>query len=434
MNIRIAKSGQCLSKDPVILPSLRKPSLLLHPLTIFSVVWLGVVFLYSMHLSKLLLYPTQQVIKIVLIIWAPFAFVILASTLIRYVLVRAYPSFRKLPAVDFAELDRRLTVWFRIWIVISIIEIIVSGGIPLLWLVQHSDKTYMDFGIASVHGLVNSLLLAIGLCRFTLFLLTGKRRHLIVPLFILVWSIAVVTRNMLLVSLIEFGILFFRLKPVQPKTILKLAIGVVCLILAFGAIGDYRTGSSDLIRLWAQPTEEYPDWLPSGVLWAYIYISTPINNLVYTSEVVQPVNRLTFPNTAATLFPSIIRGVIYGSQLGTAESGELVASTFNVSTAYIGPFQDYGFLGIAIFSMMIAAACQVFWFRRSIGDILIFSVLTQCLVLSLFFNHFFYLPVISQIFWILYFFKTPRRSHLQIETHSMPLLERNREARLASSL
>jgi hypothetical protein len=313
------------------------------------------------------------------------------------------------------ELERRLTVWFRVWIVISIIEIIVSRGIPLLWLIQHSDKTYMDFGISSVHGLVNSLLLSIGLCRFALFLLTGKRRHLIVPLFILVWSIAVVTRNMLLVSLIEFGILFFRLKPIQPKTILKLAVGVVCLILAFGAIGDYRTGSSDLIRLWAQPTEEYPEWLPSGVLWAYIYIATPINNLVYTSDVVQPINRLTFPNTSATLFPSIIRKIIYGSQLDSAESGELVASTFNVSTAYIGPFQDYGFLGIVLFSMIIALACLIFWFRRSVGDILIFSVLTQCLVLSLFFNHFFYLPIIAQVAWIPFFFRrTKQRTILRV--------------------
>lgn len=412
MNMSTPKSGQD--------QSLQKPSLLLHPLTIFSVVWLGVVFLYSMHLSKLLLYPTQQVVKIVVIIWAPFASVVLVYTLFRHILVWLYPSFRKLPTANFTRLERRLTVWFRVWIVISIIEIMVSGGIPLLWLIQHSDKTYMDFGISSVHGLVNSLLLSIGLCRFALFLLTGKRRHLIVPLFILVWSLAVVTRNMLLVSLIEFGILFFRLKPIQPKTILKLTAGVVCLILAFGAIGDYRTGSSDLIRLWAQPTEEYPEWLPSGVLWAYIYISTPINNLVYTSEVVQPVDRLTFPNTSATLFPSIVRKIIYGSQLDSAESGELVASTFNVSTAYIGPFQDYGFLGIALFSMIIAVACLIFWFRRSLGDILIFSVLTQCLVLSLFFNHFFYLPIITQVVWIPYLLKIQLNPIPDQSAHSLP--------------
>jgi oligosaccharide repeat unit polymerase len=415
-------NGRYLRKPSDLLTPMQKPTLLLHPLTVFSVVWLGVVFLYSLHLSKILLYTTQEVVKTVLVIWVPFAAVTLAYTFFRHILIHVYPSFRKPSAVDFTGLERKLVVWFRVWIVISIIEIIASGGIPILWLIQHSSKTYVDFGISSLHGLVNSLLLSIGLCRFALFLMTGKRRHLLVPAFIIVWSIAVVTRNMLLVSLIEFAILFFRLKPVKTVTIFKLTAGVVGLILAFGVIGDYRSGSSDLIRLWAQPTEDYPDWLPSGVLWAYIYISTPVNNLVYTSEVAQPINSPAFPNTVATLFPTVIRTVIYGSQLGDAESGQLVASTFNVSTAYIGPFQDYGFAGIALFSMAIAAACQVFWFRRSVGDILIFAVLTQCLVLSLFFNHFFYLPVISQVAWVLFFFRSANKrriSHLSEDSPSL---------------
>lgn len=103
-------------------------------------------------------------------------------------------------------------------------------------------QTYVDFGIPSVHGLVNSLLLSIGLCRFALFLLTRSRRHLFVPVFILIWSILVVTRNMLLVSLIEFGILFFRIKPVQKKTLIKLAASLVTLILVFGAIGTFAGG------------------------------------------------------------------------------------------------------------------------------------------------------------------------------------------------
>jgi oligosaccharide repeat unit polymerase len=381
----------------------------LHPLTVFSVVWLGVVFLYSLHLSKLLLYSTQEVIETVLVIWTPFAAVIVACMYFRHLLIRVYPSFRKFIAVDLVQLEQKLIVWFRVWIAISIFEIIVSGGVPFLWLIIHSSKIYTDFGISSLHGLVNSLLLSIGLCRFVLFLLTGKRRHLWVPAFIPLWAIVVVNRNMLLVSLIEFSILFFRLKPIKKATVFKLAAGIVGLILVFGAVGDYRSGSSDLIRLWAEPTEEYPDWLPSGVLWAYIYISTPINNLVYTSQVTHPINNPAFPNTVATLFPSVIRTILYGSQLGDAESGQLVASTFNVSTAYIGPFQDYGFVGIVIFSMTIAVVCYVFWFRRNLRDLLIFAVLTQCLVLSLFFNHFFTLPVISQVAWIPFFFMASKQ-------------------------
>src|ERR1700730_17529024 len=140
MDMSTPRSRQRPSKYPDLLLSLQTPSLLLHPLAIFSIVWIGVVLLYSMHLSKLLLYSTQEVVKVVLIIWIPFAFVILACTLFRYALVRLCPSFRKLPVVDFEQLENRLTVWFQIWIVISITEIIVSGGIPLLWLIQQSSK------------------------------------------------------------------------------------------------------------------------------------------------------------------------------------------------------------------------------------------------------------------------------------------------------
>ncbi len=395
------------SRTPAHTFAIQKPSILLHPLVAFSIVWLGVVFLYSLHLSKLLLYSTQEVTRIVLVIWVPFAAVTLIGVFSRRVLIFLRSSHHKLATPDFEALERKLVVWFRIWMVVSFFEIIASGGVPLLWLIQHSSKTYLDFGISSLHGLVNSLLLSIGLCRFILFLLTGSRRHLLVPTFVLGWSILVVTRNMLLVALIEFAILLFRLRPVKKKTIARLVAGLVGLILLFGAIGDYRTGSSDLIRVWAQPTDEYPDWLPSGVLWAYIYISTPVNNLVHSSQVVQPTNNLSFPNTVATVFPSIIRVLIYGDQLGEAESGELVASTFNVSTAYIGPVQDYGLVGITLFSMVIAAFCQLFWARTSLRDILVYSVLMQCLILTLFFDHFLYLPVIAQVVWIYYFFRCP---------------------------
>jgi oligosaccharide repeat unit polymerase len=375
----------------------------LHPLVIFSIVWLGVISLYSLHLSKLLIYSTPVVTKLVLVIWVPFATVILVSIFFRRILISIRSSLHKLPTINIAALERKLIFWFRVWMTATFLEIIVSGGLPLLWLVQHSSKTYKDFGISSLHGLVNSLLLSIALCRFLLFLLTRSRRHLVVPIFTLGWFILVVTRNQLLVALIEFAVLFFRIRPIKKTVIVKFIVGIVCFILAFGAIGDYRTGSSDLIRLWAQPTDQYPDWLPSGVLWAYIYISTPINNLVHTSEMVRPVNNLAFPNTVVNLFPTVVRKFVYGEETSEAESGELVASTFNVSTAYIGPVQDYGFVGIALFSMVIAAFCQFFWVRSSLRDILIYCVLAQCLILSLFFNHFLLLPIIFQTVWICFF-------------------------------
>ncbi len=380
-----------------------KRTLLLHPFIVFSGVWLTVVFLYSMHLSNLLLYSTSDVIGVTSYIWLPFVAVLALYTTFHNFTKLAYRPRQNLRRFNLDLLERRLTIWFRIWVVISIVEIFVSGGIPIVWLIRGSSKTYMDFGIPSLHGLVNSLLLSIAICRFALYLITGQRKHLIIPVFVVVWSMLVVTRNLMLVSLLEYAVVFLSIKIIRPGIIARIAVGALLFILTFGFIGDIRSGAEHFRSL-AQPTAQYPDWLPSGVLWAYIYISTPINNLIYTTQSSPPANNPLFPNTAATLFPSVLRVIIYGNHLDQAESGDLVTSAFNVSTAYLGPYEDYGRFGIVLFSALTAFACQFFWYRTGLRDVLIFAVLTQCLALTLFFNHFFALPVITQVIWFFCFF------------------------------
>jgi oligosaccharide repeat unit polymerase len=380
-------------------------ALFLHPVLVFSAVWLGVSFLYSLHLSEILQYPTSDALTVAAYIWLPFAGIASIFSLVYHLRALTYPVVRPERTLDAQLLDRRLTVWFRVWAVISVAEIAVSGGMPIIWLVTGSSKTYMDFGISSVHGLVNSLLTSVAICRWALFLITKSRRHLAIPVFTVLWSIAAVTRNLMIVALLEFAVIYLQMRPIRRSTVVKFVAVGLCLVLAFGLIGDLRQGSSDAIRVLARPTENYPDWLPSGVLWAYIYITSPINNLIYTMQVTHPINSLLFPYTAATLFPTVIRSIVYsGESIGNAESGSLVDAAFNVSTAYIGPYQDYGILGMVLFSAFAAILCQVFWYRKSLQSVLMFAVVLQCLVLTLFFNHFFTLPVISQLAWLGYFF------------------------------
>jgi oligosaccharide repeat unit polymerase len=379
-------------------------ALFLHPALVFSIVWLGVSLLYSLHLSAILQYSATEAFTVAAHLWLPFAIVALGYSFMHHLVELTHPARKRDRDPDLALLERRLKIWFRVWIAISLMEIAVSGGLPLIWLITRSSKTYMDFGITSVHGLVNSLLISIALCRLALFLITGRRRHLLIPAFALVWSVLAVTRNLMIVSLLEFAVLFLQMRPIKAATAIKFIAVLLCLILVFGIVGDFRQGSSDAILLLAQPTDNYPEWLPSGVLWAYIYITTPINNLIYNMHVTHPVDSIAFPNTVATLFPTVLRIAVYGSHLSDTESGQLVDSAFNVSTAYIGPYEDYGIAGMALFSMFIAFLSQLFWYRRSLQSVLMFAVVMQCLVLTLFFNHFFALPIISQLAWLAYFF------------------------------
>jgi oligosaccharide repeat unit polymerase len=388
---------------------LQKRTLLLHPFVIFSAVWLGVAILYSLHLSKMLQYSTGEVFTTVAYIWVPYAVIVALCMLFRYLLKLSYTRNRTPAVVNLALLETKLKVLFKVWVLVSLVEIYVSGGLPIFWLFTGNTKTYVDFGIPSLHGVMNALLTAIALCRFSLFLLTQKKRHLYIPIFALVWSVIAITRQLMLVSLIEFALIFLQIRPIRKTTFVKIAVGFLAFVLAFGFIGDLRQGSSDGFRALAQPSEDYPEWFPSGFLWAYIYIATPINNLMYTMQVVRPVNNFLFPYTVSTLFPSVLRSAIYGEEIGEAASGQLVVSAFNVSTAYVGPYQDFGLAGMALLSILSACITLLFWFQNDLRSVLMFSVATQCLMLNLFYNQFFALPMIMQIVWLFYFFPPKMR-------------------------
>lgn len=381
------------------MPATTQRNLLLHPIVLFTVVWLTVALLYAMHLSKLLIFNTGEVLDVILTILATYLVTVSAVLGTRWVLVKTFPGRLQAKPIDESKLDARLKRYFLIWIAATIVEIIVSGGIPIVWLVQGSSKTYFDFGIPSLHGLLNALLLSLSLCNMGLFLRYGRKRHLVVPVFVMFWSAMVITRNMMIVNLLQCVLIWLRMRAVRYTTIMLIAIVAAAALLVFGFIGDLRTGA-EAFRALAQPTDTYPTWLPSGVLWVYIYLTTPINNVVFTIHSWTPTFNVLFPNTTSLLFPSVLRNAIYPMDASTLGTGDLVTEAFNVSTAFAGPYQDFGTLGVVAFTALIGFCAAIYWTRNSFKHALIYAVIGQCLLMTVFYNHFFYLPIISQIGWI----------------------------------
>jgi oligosaccharide repeat unit polymerase len=387
---------------------MKNKSRLLHPALIFNAVWLGVVCLFLMRFSKVLNATNRQITSAAGLILVPYTLTLGVSALY-FRLVPKIKVQRNHLLCDMSEeeelsiLTRRLKWWILFWAVFSFAEVLVSGGVPLLWVLTGSSKTYFDFGIQSLHGLLNSLILAIGLTYTGLYARYGGRRYLLGPLGVLAWSIVLITRSMMIVTLLESAMVVVLYKGVSKKLATRLVAAVILVTVGFGALGDLRTGAINF-RDVAQPTDAYPDWLPSGFLWVYIYVTTPLNNLAFTIASSHPIDNVLFPNTAAPLFPRIIRDAVYGDSLATSLSGELVDSAFNVSTAYVGPFQDYGNSGVMCFSILIAAFAGFYWRRSNFRDQLIYIVIAECLLMTIFYNHFFSLPVITQIIWIYLFF------------------------------
>lgn len=185
----------------------------------------------------------------------------------------------------------------------------------------------------------------------------------------------------------------------------------------FGYMGDIRSGSS-AFRAVARPTSSYPDWLPSGVLWFYIYITSPLANLVNTSLSTRPTGDLFFSHTVLFMFPTPLRNAIYGGQFSEDQqsAGDLITANLTVSSAYVGPYLDNGFVGIGCYSALLGILSAYCWKKRkSFRNELRYAIIGQCLLFSIFWNFLFYNPLLGQVFWI-YIIFTKRKFSLNILT------------------
>lgn len=371
----------------------------LHPLLAFGGIWLLICLLYSFRLSALILYSGEDVFRLVTTLLVVFTAGIAISWLLPGKLLM--PKGWRLKSFDRTEslLDRRLRFWFRLWCIVTCFEIIFSKGIPAVWLVTGNPKTYMDFGIPTVHGFLNSLLLSICLTRVGMALRFGRKKDFLYFGWAVCWSVIVVTRQLMMVYLLEAAVVYCTYRLVRVRRILGGISAVLGLVYVFGVVGDFRTGAENF-RTLAQPTASYPDWLPSGVLWFYMYLSTPVNNLLYTFHSTHPIYDARFPNTLAQIFPTVLRKLIFSANQLEASNGDLVTQAFNVSTAFAGPFEDYGLAGVLLMVLCMSVLSGLYWRKRSFRDRLCYSVLCQCLLLTVFFNHFVLLPVITQLVWI----------------------------------
>ncbi|MBO9483085.1 O-antigen polymerase [Salinisphaera sp. G21_0] len=364
----------------------------LSPPVVFLSVWLLVFILYSFRLSNQLIFTSIEVFKVLGSIAAFF--------LLGYILSFIFLKGSSLRNYQVIESDiSKLKNWFYFWVVVTVCEIILSGGVPMLWYLTGISKTYFDFGIPGLHGLMNALLLTISLNAYISYLTTQKKEYLFFVFFIIFWGIFVIARQLVVVYLLEilFVYCLYQPKKIVLKSLLKIFFLTILSILIFGWVGDFRNGREVIIAI-SSLSFHYPDWLPSGFLWVYMYLVTPINNLINATIYFEPSDYSFFNTTISQLLPSFLRRAIYGVQVAF-EREWLYARSFTVSSAFINPFNDVGFKGIVIFSLFIGAVSSFVWHYTKKSFLFLAAVILQCLALSVFVNHFFYLPVISQLFW-----------------------------------
>ncbi|WP_343928834.1 O-antigen polymerase [Pigmentiphaga daeguensis] len=371
------------------------------PLVLYGGVWLFVIFLYSLHLSGLVsFFSTWEITKTIAIFLVPFVlgYAIVAAGYRalgagRYRRVAASVGRLESPEI----LLRRL--YFLTWLFALLVafEIAVAGYVPLLSLLTGSSVSHFEFGISSLHGFVMALGALIATAAYYLYLQYGVKKCIWLVLAILAVFIALVTRKIFVVIVLQMGAIYIYLRGIKsPRRLLAIGVLILCAVYVFGLVGDLRGPRENFLSL-ARPTFKYPDWLPSGFMWVYIYIVTPIVNFANALKVVL-VDDYNF-GFLCQVIPSVVRGEMNCvSEFGRFERPYQVSGAFNVATGYIGLYSSLDVWGVMGFSFFHGIAASFIYKKLSphLKPVLLYSVVMQLTLLQVF-SPLFNLNVLAQI-------------------------------------
>lgn len=374
---------------------------IINPLTVIVMIWGVVVVLFELEFSELLDGIHEEfawfLIKDLCFLLGGYFLVSLLSEKERK---KSSPS-----SFDEKKLWKLNKNLIKIWIPLNIVQVIYSGGVPLLWYILGLDKGYFDFGIHGINGFSNAAFYIICLNMYILFHHSKDPKYKKCFLAMCCWPVLLVTRQVIIVLLIEMFFLYVYFHKINKKTIFKSIFLMAVLIYLFGVAGDFRSGG-DAFKELAQPKYDWLYEVPSGILWVYIYMTTPIANIQNIFETITPAE--SFNHTASLLLPTPIRALIYADGVGDDNAlNGLITEAFNVSTFLNEFYLDYGAIYVYVVMFIVGGLSRSIYgkvkYRQKYSDILNYCVFSQILFLSIFYNHFLYLPVVFQFVVIWYF-------------------------------
>jgi len=381
-----------------------------NPFLIFTAVWLAILFLVYLRLSIHLLEINQG--TVILIVTNIFT-----CGVIYFFLSLRFP---KLSTSQQAEIPSELLDCLRgfvkkilqIWFIGTIVNVIASGGLPIFWMISgNTDKDYRDYGVSTFNGLMNAFFMFSLSATFLEYCIRKKKKLLFKIIFLLIWQILLISRGALVWALLQMLGVYLVMHRISLSRLIKVTIACFLVIVLFGFIGDARMGESlygnYMKNMVVDDYKELFEFLPSGFLWIYMYVTAGLNNVIGAIDTVTPSYVPYF--SVAGLIPSVVRIFLYNP---TQYQLDLVNESFNVSTFYAGYLSDFGIIG-AIVGGVILQFFAVYYYisarRRQVWAILAYAVIFQALVLSVFWDTFAGLVTVVQICLAVYFKKLCKR-------------------------
>ena len=296
------------------------------------------------------------------------------------------------------RIDKILKYINIIFILIFIFEIIYVRQIPLLSRLLNKNSNYLNFGITSLNGLLNSFAMCIG-CYYLF--KNDKRKYIYI-----IFAVLTLSRQVLITMAIESFVYncFISPKEKMNKIICSFSIIAVVGFVLFTLIGNFRSGNGVMKQVF-KPTSAYSD-LPESIMWTYSYTEFSLSNF---NNLVTMTNggRNAGLSTLKFFLPNAITKRIKITPRDNAKY--IISDNFNVSTWFPEIYLDFGLFGIIVFSVIIGLLGYYLYSNvnryKTDKYALLYAVFVHNIIMFFFVNMFLYIPVAFQFAIILLIFK-----------------------------
>jgi oligosaccharide repeat unit polymerase len=357
--------------------------MLVNPALIYAYIWLLALFLYTRYWSEIFLPLSNATLAYILssIVVVGLAWAVMTIIFIYHKLA---PIKKNENLIKFSlGVKKKILFLTYVWCIFSIVELLYHRDLPILAVFGIGSMTYHTYGIPSLHGLLNAIILALSMYSLYFLIETKNKKYFFIYILTIVPFILTMSRGGMTSLLLQSLFVLLLFKRVKISSIVKFVVLFFIFIFIFGFLGEIRNINTDAdIYQVFQMSSDYPDFLPRGFTWIYMYLSTPINNienifLLYDNWNFEPYIVL------FRMLPTFVRDI-----LPIPNSIVLVNNAFNVSSfmpKYLAAFGVYGSLVFYFISALVPLYFyQKFIRTREIKYGFILVVFLHSIVLSVF--------------------------------------------------
>ena len=174
-----------------------------NPVTLFVLTWILVLTLYMFHFSLVLTELNFLLFKYIVLSCVSF----LGSYFIFFCIYGTNP-FKSVYFIN-QNVSNSLKYVFYFWGLLSLLEVLYFKTLPIFSVFGFGEGSYTEWGIPSLHGLLNSMILVISNYCIVLYIQKKENKYLTYFLFCLLWPLMLITRQLFMSMAIQGILIYF---------------------------------------------------------------------------------------------------------------------------------------------------------------------------------------------------------------------------------